>query len=131
MDIAIASVACLALLQFLLAFNVSLNRMASRRSIGHSEDPADPLHRAVVAHRNACEYAPMFSILILLGPAAGTPAWSLWLGPTVVLVRVVHAASLAHFTLGRPTMLRRLGAGLTYTLGLLMAVLLLYTRVSR
>lgn len=126
MGIAFASVACLALLQFLLAFNVSLNRMAAKRSHGCSDDPNDPLYRAVVAHRNASEYGPIFCILIVIAVYAA-PAWTSYLGPTVVVVRTVHALSIVFLTLRKPNIWRRLGAGLTYTLGILLSGLILYT----
>lgn len=130
MGISFVSVACLGLLQFLLAVNVSLNRLVSKTSHGCPDDPNDPLYRAVVAHRNACEYNPMFCILLLVSVAAGAPPWSIWLGPLVVVARVAHAASIVLFSLRKPTMLRRLGASSTYLLGLLLSGLILYTRLQ-
>lgn len=126
MGIALASVACLGLLQFLLAFNVSLNRMSSKRSHGCSDDPDDPLYRAVVGHRNTCEYGPIFSVLLLCS-AWSAPGWALYLGPTVVIVRTVHALSIVFLSLRRPNLWRRLAAGLTYTLGVLLSGLVLYS----
>lgn len=130
MGIAFSSVACLCILQILLALNVSLNRIASKTSHGCSEDPNDPLYRAVVAHRNACEYGPLFCVLIVVAQMAYAPAWSVWLGPAVVVVRVMHAIGIVQFSLRKPNLFRRGGATFTYILALLLAGLILYTRVA-
>ena len=130
MGIAFTSVAILAILQFLLAFNVSMNRIATKTSHGCSDDPNDPLYRAIVAHRNASEYTPIFCILIVVAQMAYAPTWTIWLGPLVVLVRVIHAFGIVQFTLRKPNPFRRLGATFTYLLGLLLAGLILYTRVA-
>jgi uncharacterized membrane protein YecN with MAPEG domain len=129
MSIGFVSIACLALLQFLLALNVSLQRMHHRISHGHPEDPAHSLYRAVVAHRNCCEFGPVFAILILVLQYAGQPAWALILAPLAVLARTLHAISLVQFSLKKANPLRRLSAGLTYTLGFLMVGLLFYSRI--
>jgi len=135
MGITFVSVACLAVLQILLALNCSLNRIILKRSHGCDEDPENSLYRAIVAHRNSCEYGPILSILLLVvgmiaSMGAGMPAWYAALGPAVVFVRVCHAASILLFSLRRPTILRRIGAGGTYLLGLLLCGLIFYSRVA-
>lgn len=130
MSISLICIAALALLQFLLAINVSLNRMSSRMSHGVPEDPSAPLYRAVVAHRNACEYHPMLALLLYILPFAGQPAWSLWLGPAIVAVRTIHALSLIGSSLARPTPLRRLGAAGTYLLSLVLVGVLVAARLG-
>ncbi|MFN8608273.1 MAG: MAPEG family protein [Vulcanimicrobiota bacterium] len=129
------SVACLALLQILLAFNCSLNRMMLKKSHGCDEDPENSLYRAIVAHRNCCEYGPILCILLLVCSQIAMfgekmPAWWIWLGPVLVLVRVAHAASILFFSLRRPNPLRRLGAGGTYVLSLLLCGLIIYSRLA-
>ncbi|MBX3169750.1 MAG: MAPEG family protein [Candidatus Eremiobacteraeota bacterium] len=129
------SVACLAALQILLALNCSLNRIILKRSHGCDEDPENSLYRAIVAHRNACEYGPILCILLLVcsviaAMGSGMPAWAVWLGPAVVLVRVCHAASILLYSLRRPTILRRIGASGTYVLCLLLCGLIVYSRFS-
>lgn len=135
MAYALVSVACLALLQILLALNCSLNRIMLKKSHGCDEDPANSLYRAIVAHRNACEYGPILCILLLVcsGIAAmGTelPAWSTWLGPALVFIRVSHAAGILFFNLRRPNALRRLGAIGTYVLSLVLCGLIVYSRFA-
>lgn len=129
------SVACLALLQILLAFNCSLNRMMLKKSHGCDEDPENSLYRAIVAHRNCCEYAPILCILLMVCAQIGMfgekmPNWWIWLGPAVVLVRAAHAASILFFSLRRPNPLRRLGAGGTYILSLVLCGLIVYSRLA-
>jgi uncharacterized membrane protein YecN with MAPEG domain len=117
------------MLQVLLALNVSLNRILSKTSHGCSEDPNDPLYRAVVAHRNACEYGPLFCILIVVCQLAYAPPWSVWLGPVAVVVRTMHAVGIVNFSLRKPNLFRRAGATFSYLLGLLLSGLILYTRL--
>lgn len=129
------SVACLALLQILLAMNCSLNRLMLKKSHGCDEDPENSLYRAIVAHRNCCEYGPMFCILLLVCAQIAMfgekmPNWWIWLGPAVVCIRVAHAASILFFSLRRPTPLRRLGAGGTYVLTLILCGLIIYSRFA-
>ena len=135
MGITFVSVACLAVLQILLALNCSLNRLALKRSHGCDEDPENSLYRAIVAHRNSCEYGPILSILLLVvgmiaAMGEGMPTWSVWLGPALVFVRVCHAASILLYSLRRPTMLRRIGAGGTYVLSLVLCGLIFYSRLA-
>ncbi len=129
------SVACLAALQILLALNCSLNRIILRRSHGCDEDPENSLYRAIVAHRNSCEYGPILCILLLVcsmiaAMGSGMPAWAVWLGPALVLTRVCHAAGILFFNLRRPNMLRRLGAIGTYLASLLLCGLIVYSRFA-
>ncbi len=127
MKIAIICIASLALLQFLLAVNCSLNRRKGKVSHGSSDDPDDPMYRAVVAHRNASEYTPLFCLLILFPQwTLGAPAWSVYLAPLVVIARVLHAYSLVSFSLKRSNKMRVLAAFATYILGLTYAGLLFY-----
>lgn len=118
------SYVCVAMLGFLvfgLGLNVSLNRMKGRRSVGITDDPNDPLHRARVAHSNACEYCPMFAILILL--SQGKVATILAI--LAVVSRYAHAFGILAFTLKKPNPFRYWGSAGTYTSGLLLAVTLL------
>ena len=135
MAYALVSVACLALLQILLALNCSLNRIMLKKSHGCDEDPANSLYRAIVAHRNACEYGPILCILVLVCAGISAmgiplPTWSAWLGPALVLIRVCHAAGILFFNLRRPNALRRLGAIGTYLLSILLCGLIVYSRFA-
>ncbi|MBN9416242.1 hypothetical protein ABS71_12415 [bacterium SCN 62-11] len=129
------SVACLAILQILLALNCSLNRIILKKSHGCEEDPGNSLYRAIVAHRNACEYGPILCVLMLVcsvisSMGAGMPTWAVWLGPALVLVRVLHAAGILFFNLRRPNLLRRLGAIGTYFFSLFLCGLIVYSRFA-
>lgn len=121
------AIACLGLLQMLLAINVSINRIQGRVSSGTPDDVEHPLHRAIVAHRNACEFGPILCVLLLALQLGPSPYWSIYLGPVTVLLRTAHAIGLTQFSLRRPNMLRRLGAGGTYVLSLVLVGTLFYT----
>lgn len=123
---ALWSVGCLALLQLLLAIHVSMQRGRSKIICGMPDDPEHPLHRAVAAHRNACEYIPLLCLLILIPQVHGAPEWSLWLGPALVLARCSQALGLLNFTLTRPNPFRMLGSALTFGLGLTLVGLIFW-----
>lgn len=127
MKFTMISIACLGLLQMLLAVNVSLNRIRGRISSGQPEDVEHPLHRAIVAHRNACEFTPLLCLLLLCVQFGASPIWTIWLGPISVLLRTFHAIGLISFSLRRPNMMRRLGAAGTYVLGFILVGSLLYS----
>jgi hypothetical protein len=120
------AIVCSMLLGFLvfgLGLAVSLGRGASNTSIGHSTDPADPLHKRVRAHANATEYAPMLAVIMLF---LGSREPSLWVLATMWIAtaaRYLHAAGMIFPpTLAKPNPLRFAGALLTYVCGLLLCI---------
>ena len=126
MKTAIVCTALLGLLLFGLGLYVSLLRQFRRVIIGHPADPTDPMHRAVRAHANTAEYAPLLAVLFL------------WLGahqPADWIVAVIIVATASRFllvagllwwpTLAKPNPARFLGALLTYLCGLALATAML------
>lgn len=114
------------LLLFLLALNVSRQRRLNKISAGMPDDPSHPLYKAVVAHRNASEFVPMFAVLMLACQLYGTPNWMVAVYGAAVTSRFLHAFSiLSYTTMKRPNPFRVLGAGLTYLSGALMSGALL------
>ena len=110
------------LLLFFLAMNVSRQRRKNRISTGMPDDPSHPLYKAVVAHRNAAEFIPMFSALMLACQLYGAPNWMVAVYGGAVCSRFLHAFSiLSYSTVKRPNPFRVLGAALTYISGLVMA----------
>jgi uncharacterized protein len=126
MHVAMVCTALLGLLVFGLGLGVSALRGASKTIIGHSLDPTDRLHKLVRAHANACEYAPMLAVLMLLLGGRPLPPWMLWVFAAATLSRYLHAAGmLLSPSLDRPQPLRFAGALGTYVCGLVLVAAVL------
>lgn len=98
-----------ALLLLVLALNVSLMRRRYKIANGDGGEPA--VRRAVRAHANGVEYAPIFGLLVLA--LSLQLAADLWLGVLVLgftLGRVMHALGM----LGPSGPLRFWGTTVTY-----------------
>jgi uncharacterized membrane protein YecN with MAPEG domain len=123
MDLAITCIGLLGLLVIGLGLRVSMLRGSTQTSIGCNDDPTDPLHKAVRAHANACEYVPILAILIYALASTGSSGWGGVLFVGAVLVRYMHAAGmLMSATLAEGHPLRLAGAVGTYLIGLLLAL---------
>jgi uncharacterized membrane protein YecN with MAPEG domain len=126
MATSVTCTALLGLLLFGLGLYVSLQRQFRRVIVGHPDDPADPMHRAVRAHANTAEYAPFLALLFLWHGTHQPAGW-------VVIVIIVATASrfllvaglLWWPTMARPNPARFVGALLTYLCGLALAAPLL------
>lgn len=118
--------ALLGLLSVLLTVRVILYR--GRFQVGEGDGGQAPLRRAIRAHGNFIEQAPLALLLIVLAEGLGAlPLVIHVLGILLLIGRLASAWQLSH-TLG-PGMLRSVGAGATLLATLAAAVLLLY-RVS-
>ncbi len=115
---ALVCTALLGLLLFSLGLVVSLTRSSGRRAIGHADSPADPLHKAIRAHGNTAEYAPMLAVLILALGALAPSTWMLAAMWASVASRYLIAAGLVVGSLDEPNPLRFVGAAGTYLSGL-------------
>ena len=112
---------CIALLGLLVVgggFYVSMCRNKTRIVQGYPDDPAHVLHKAVRAHGNAVEYAPIGALIIyIVGQAHPT----LWVGACMVgftLARYLHFFGLLlSSTIAKPQPLRFVGALFTYIFG--------------
>lgn len=121
MTTAVVCTALLALLVFALGLAVSLTRGATGTNIGFKDDPADRLHKLVRAHGNACEYAPILAVLILLLGARDPSAWVVWTFVAATACRYLHVAGmLLSPSLAKPQPLRFVGALGTYVTGLML-----------
>jgi len=129
MKTALVCIGLLALLVFGLGLAISFTRGTTRKNFGYSDDPADRLHKLCRAHANAAEYVPILCILMFLLAAPGEPArWVLVMMIIATVSRYLHAAGMIFpATLGRPNLLRVIGAGGTYVTGITLAVALLLT----
>jgi uncharacterized membrane protein YecN with MAPEG domain len=123
MHVAVVCLGLLGLLVFGLGLAVSMQRGSSKTIIGHSADPADPLHKLVRAHGNATEFVPMLAVLILYLGSREPAAWLEWTFVLATASRYVHAAGMVLSpSLDRPQPLRAIGATGTYLTGLTLAV---------
>lgn len=126
MAIVAAYAALLVLLVTVLALNVSRNRIESRVSFG--DGGSMPLQAAIRAHMNALEQILPLLPLLWFAAWLEQPAWSLHMvGMTLLVSRVLHAIGM----LKRNFLFRRLGAMLSYVLGIGMPVWLLVTLALR
>jgi len=119
--------AVLVILYFALAFNVSRLRGQTKTGIGSGADPSGPLSKAVRAHGNAAEYAPIFIALFLYFSLSAPSGWIPWVVVIVTIARVLHAAGMLMTPTfdAPPHPLRALGALGTYLGGLAFGVALL------
>lgn len=123
MDVAVMCIGLLGLLVFSLGFLVSITRSRVGVIGGRPDDPADPLFKAIRAHGNSIEYAPMLSVLMYAVAATGGSSWLHWFmwGATASRYTLV-AGILLSPTLDQPHPLRFAGALGTYACGVVLAV---------
>lgn len=119
-------VACLGLLVFALGLNVSLNRMRSSSQREDLKNPKSSLFRARLAHSNACQYCPMFCVLIALSDGNMGTAF----GIVAVIARYLHAFGFLGFKKA-PNPFIFCGALGTYISGLALSLYLLYEYLPR
>ncbi len=114
------------LLLFALGLYVSAKRGRTQQIGTTPQNPADPLFKAIRAHGNTAEYAPMLAVLMLYLGAQSPGAWILW---TMVIVTVcrylIVIGIIMSPTLDRPHPLRFIGALGTYLGGLVLSVVAL------
>ena len=116
----------LGLLPFALGFWVSINRGRAGANFGYSNDPTHPLHKAVRAHANAIEYVPTLMALTLALDRMLPGQLTMWLVVLATLGRYLHAVGmLTCRSLNDRHPLRVAGSMLTYSPGLIMAILVI------
>jgi len=86
------------LLMVTLAMLVVHHRIANQVALGGAG--IEPLERAIRAHANLVEYAPLALILLALLELNGLEAWQLWtLGGAFSVARLLHAHGILSTTL--------------------------------
>lgn len=130
MTIALLSVGMLGLLIFLLGANVSRERRSAAATQHEAEsNPESKLRKAIRAHGNCIEYAPMLSLMILaIGLAI--PALMSWqvagLMLAAVASRYIHAVGiLTGGSVHASNPMKFIGALGTYLTGLALSVILI------
>lgn len=122
MSTALVCIALLGLPIFVLGMYVSFHRGRSRTVIGFDSSPSDPLHKAVRAHGNSAEYAPMLAVLMVVLAALEPASWLSWVMIAAVVSRYMIALGLLLGSLDVPNPVRALGALGTYVTGVLLCV---------
>ncbi len=126
MAIALLSVGLLGLLVFLLGANVSRERRSVAVTQHEAEaNPKSGLRKAIRAHGNCIEYAPMLALMILAIGLAIPMLLSWWIAALMlaaVASRYVHAAGiLTGGSIYQANTLKRLGAAGTYITGIVLS----------
>lgn len=128
MKTAVVCSALLGLLLFALGIYVSATRGRVGKTGGSPTDPADPLFKAIRAHANTAEYAPMLAVLMLYLGAHSASAWIIWVMAIVTACRYLIAIGIIMCpTLDEPHPLRLVGAAGTYAGGLILSIAALAT----
>jgi uncharacterized protein len=131
MKVAVLCTGLLALLLFGLGLNVSRTRGSARKIGAVPQDPTDPLFKAIRAHGNTAEYAPMLAVLMLYLGAHSPTVWTVWTMIVVAACRyLIVLGILMSPTLDRPHPARFIGALGTYAGGLILAVTTLVTALG-
>ncbi|NND67288.1 MAG: MAPEG family protein [Halioglobus sp.] len=126
MSVSLICVALLALLVILLGFNVSMVRARTETMYGAEPDPAGAMYKAVRAHGNTTEYAPLLALLIYILGQAGASGWVVWAMVLATFSRYLFAAGIIlPATMAQPHPLRFIGSLGTYLSGLALIVALL------
>ena len=113
----------LGLLVFALGLRVSMTRGATKTNYGYTPDPTDRLYKAVRAHGNATEYAPMLAVLILMVGARNPSSWIEWTMIAAVAARYIQAADMITCrSLAEVNVLRASGSVATYLAGFVLVV---------
>lgn len=118
----VIAVLCVALLGFLvvgLGLVVSMTRGSTKTMYGYNIDPADRLYKAVRAHGNTTEYAPMLAVLILTLGMLNPEPWMMWCMGLVTLSRYVLVFGIVlPPSMAQPSKLRFIGSLGTYLFGM-------------
>ena len=116
-------VALATLLVLILAVRVSMGRRAARVHIGDGGQSG--LLLRIRAHGNAVEYLPLGLLLLLMLELNQTqPLWLHVFGCVLLIGRIAHAIGLSMSS--KESVGRFLGTALTWSVMLVMAVLLLW-----
>lgn len=114
--------AVLVLLYLFLAFNII--RLRWRYKVALKDGGKEDLTRAIRAHGNFAEYAPLTMLLIALCEINAADLWLIHtLGITFILARIVHALSLYKSILKA----RTVGMTLTFFTLFMSAAVLVYS----
>ncbi len=126
MNIAMVCTALLGMSFFALSLHVSFQRRGTLMLTGLSDDPTSALNKAVRAHGNLAEFAPILCILMLI---AEDLSGAYWVDALCVVVTVARLVTIAGFlwcdSLAKVHPFRKWGAVFTYLGGFALSVIVL------
>lgn len=126
MNVALICIGLLGFLCFATAFNVSMQRGKTNVISGFDTNPEDPLYKAIRAHGNTVEYAPIMALMMFIlaqAPLAGWVLWAMILG-TFFRYLVVMGLLVPH-TMAKPNPMRFIGALGTFITGFMLVAAML------
>jgi len=94
MSVSLICVALLALLVTVLGLHVSMVRARTETVYGVEPDPTGALYKAVRAHGNTTEYAPLLALLIYILGQTGASGWVVWAMVIATISRYLLAAGI-------------------------------------
>ena len=114
----------LGIFYFLLSANVIRLRTQLKVGIGHDNNPECPLFRAVRIHANFNEFVPFILLLMMMDEMTGRSSMFVHtFGVALIVSRVSHSVAITKSHKG--SSLRVFGAGLTFTVMLVLSFLLI------
>lgn len=112
------------IMYFILSVMVIRLRTATKTGLGHSDDPASPLFRAVRIHGNFAEFVPFILLLMALDELSGRSQIVMHIfGAVLIIARILHYIGVTK-THGK-SLGRMYGAMGTFSLMLVLCTLLL------
>jgi uncharacterized membrane protein YecN with MAPEG domain len=116
------------LLLFVLGLYVSTKRGRTQQIGTTPQNPAEPLFKAIRAHGNTAEYAPMLAVLMLYLGTQSPSAWVLWVMIIVTVCRyMIVVGIIMSPTLDKPHPLRFIGALGTYVGGAILSIVAFFS----
>ena len=126
MNTALICIALLGALVIGLGFYVTICRGITNTITGGNDEPDNILNKAMRAHGNTIEFAPMLALLIYVLGNMNPDTWVAWCMMLVTASRYLIVAGLIlPQTMARPNPMRFVGALGTYLCGAALCVALL------
>lgn len=127
MSVSLTCVALLALLCIGLGLNVTVLRGRTGVMFGADPDPTSAMYKAMRAHGNTIEYAPLLALMIYILGQSPQSAWVVWAMVLATFSRYLFAVGIVFSpTMAKPQPLRFIGfLGTVFSAAALIVALLL------
>lgn len=125
-NVAAICTAALGFLLFGMGWPISGLRNHLKRYVGFDADPTDLLYKAVRAHGNTAEYSAFLAVMFLYLGSRNPADWVIWSMIGATACRYLYVIGMLAFpTMAKPNPVRFIGAGGTYTFGLMLSYAML------
>ena len=126
MNVALICIGLLGFLCFATAFYVTVQRGKTNVISGYDTNPADPLYKAIRAHGNSVEYAPIMALMMFVLAQAPLAGWVMWAMILATFFRyLVVMGLLIPQTMAKPNPMRFIGALGTFITGFMLVAAIL------